>query len=124
MILFTSSQVGEVLQRLYDSGINISISSDIADGFRPSIYADGRGSLLLLPSKSIMNVVDGLAFAAARDYPNSDFAKWYRSKDSNAKQMESSPSKGFFDALDAIDEQQTIKLTWQASGEPAQDPLK
>ena len=77
MILFTSSQVGEVLQRLYDSEINISISSDIMDGFRPSIYTDGRGSLLLMPSKSIMNVVDGLAFSAARDYPNSDFAKWY-----------------------------------------------
>ena len=77
MILFTSSQVGEVLQRLYDSGINISISSDITDGFRLSIYTDGRCSLLLLPSKSIMNVVDGLAFATARDYPNSEFSRWY-----------------------------------------------
>jgi hypothetical protein len=79
MILFTSSQVGEVLQRLYNSEIDINISSEYAEGFTASvsIHQKPEQKTVAASSKGVINVIDGIAFAAARDFPQSDFAKWY-----------------------------------------------
>jgi hypothetical protein len=79
MVKFTSAQVGEVLQRLYNSEIDISLVSEYADGFSGEISVHQKPALKSRApkSKAITNVVDGMAFAAARDYPASDFAKWY-----------------------------------------------
>ena len=94
MILFTSAQVGEVLQRLYNSEINIELSSFWDSGFDYKL-GDTLNGFSEVPQKilstSIINTIDAIAFAAVNQYPDSDFAKWYRSKDSNAKQMQSSP---------------------------------
>ena len=88
MILFRSEQVGDVLQRLYDSEINIELSSfwdsgytwrlgDPANGYREPIWAGIDREVMR--SSSLLNNIDGLAFQVVLAYPESEFAEWYNS---------------------------------------------
>ena len=80
MILFRSEQVGDVLQRLYDSEINIELSSfwdsgytwrlgDPANGYREPIWAGIDREVMR--SSSLLNNIDGLAFQVVLAYPES-----------------------------------------------------
>lgn len=79
MVLFKIEQVGEVLQRLYDSEIDIMLSSLLHQGHTYGLGTFGviTGELQGPKSASITHTIDSMAFAAARDYPESDFSKWY-----------------------------------------------
>lgn len=103
MILFTSSQVGEVLQRLHDSEINILFSTYWNGGidFEVGSHSNMSGTtkfratldFLKEPQKwTIEAVLSDAALAAVARFPNSDFAKWYNAQcepkaASNAREM-------------------------------------
>lgn len=85
MTLFKIEQVGEVLRRLYDSEINVELSSfwDTGYQWRLGDYANGYPEIEPIPKQleacCLESAITGLAFAAQREYPESDFAKWYNS---------------------------------------------
>ena len=92
MILFTSSQIGEVLQRLYDSEIDIHLSSEYADGFTVGVSAHPVNKIHTIESpksKSIINTIDAIAFAVYTQYPGSEFSKWYHSLHSKEEPYQS-----------------------------------
>jgi len=88
MIHFTSSQVGEVLQRLHDSEINLMLSTFWNDGFdfdfgsllNNSGNANFRATFNFLnqekPTK-IETAISIFAQSAVKRFPNSEFSKWY-----------------------------------------------
>lgn len=108
MIQFTSSQVGEVLQRLHDSEINILFSTlwNGAIDFEVGAHRNQenntsfRGTLEFLNEpkcESISELISKAALSAVARYPNSDFALWYNALDMEAEtsavtQHESQPA--------------------------------
>lgn len=81
MVKFTSSQVGEVLQRLRNSEINFSLSCDWKTGFSIEV-SDGIEVEHVFRANtgqhSSVNAVDTLAALAVAQFPKSDFAAWYK----------------------------------------------
>lgn len=83
MVIFKIEQVGEVLLRIYDSEINIELSSFWDGGYQWLLgdKANGYPEIEYVPPhpeiNSVVDAITGLAFAAAREYPDSDFAEWY-----------------------------------------------
>jgi hypothetical protein len=81
---FRKEEVGEVLQRLYDSGISIYIDCFADDGFDVKLPSE----VLTFPtfiidndmdSRKIEDAVSVLANGAALQYPESEFNDWYKS---------------------------------------------
>ena len=85
MKIFTQNQVGEVLNRLYDSEINAKIEWFWDAGFKIAIgdFTNGWAKKTDFPEfeelnfRRINEAISGLAFWAAAIYPESEFAKWY-----------------------------------------------
>lgn len=104
MILFKSSQVGEVLQRLYNSEIDIQLSSEYSEGFTVGMKAHPKSDIHVVngpKSKSIISTIDAIAFQAAVHYQSSEFAKWYRSIDNaGAKDVPSEEKKVVFENVE------------------------
>lgn len=80
---FKKEEVGEVLQRLYDSEINIYLDCFYDQGFDVKFPS----KLLSFPtfvlpndidSRKIEDVVSVLAMGATITYPKSKFTKWYK----------------------------------------------
>ena len=87
MVNFSVQQVGEVLQRLYESEINILISSFWDAGFDWNLGDSMNGftdASQNVRSWGIANTVDVLAFHAQKMYPESEFAKWYKQQEEAA----------------------------------------
>lgn len=96
MIRFKEDQVGEILRRLYDSEINIEISSfwdggydfrigDTANGFKQigprnieRTSANSVAEYIYGSTGVVCDMITHLAFHAAEFYPESDFAIWYK----------------------------------------------
>ena len=96
MIRFKEDQVGEILRRLYDSEINIEISSfwdggydfrigDTANGFKQigprnieRTSPSSVGEHVYGSTGAVCDMIAHLAFHAAEFYPESDFAIWYK----------------------------------------------
>jgi hypothetical protein len=90
MIQFTSSQVGEVLQRLHDSEINILFSTYWNGGIDYEVGEHDNQSgttkfvatleLLSEPKRhTIEELLSYAALSAGARFPTSDFAMWYNS---------------------------------------------
>lgn len=85
MKIFTESEIGEVLKRLYDSEINAKIEWFWGGGFKCTVgdFANGWYNNYDFPEFETLNfrrineAVSALAFRAADIYPDRDFAKWY-----------------------------------------------
>lgn len=96
MVRFKEDQVGGILRRLYDSEINLEISSFWDGGYDFRIGDHANGFKEIDPQsdertepKSVAEFVYGstgvvcdmitrLAFHAANLYPESEFAEWYK----------------------------------------------
>jgi len=72
-------QVGEVLERLYDSEIEVEISSIWNDGFEFKLGHFGKEKKSNGGSKlpTFLAAVNAIAFQACVNYPDSVFAIWY-----------------------------------------------
>lgn len=68
------SYVGEVLQRIYQSRLKISISLDSQGGYFFLTEADKR---VPLKGTCIEEAVTNLASRLSPDFPESDFAEWW-----------------------------------------------
>lgn len=79
MMIFGIEQVGEILHRLFQSGIFYDIEHE-AGNITYDIGDEKSGFISVLDeneSNSISYTVSRLAREAAEEYPNSDFARWY-----------------------------------------------
>ena len=76
---FNLEDVGEILQRLNDSGINAHVSWYELDGFEYVIGNSVMGHKRSKPRNSgdPSSVISMMAYEAALLFPNSPFAKWY-----------------------------------------------
>lgn len=95
MRMFKIEEVGQVLQRIYDSEINCRVSSfwdggfDFAVGDTMNGWENHNTDSLLQACKEIENYdncrleheLSVLAFAVAEAYPQSKFAQWYQGND-------------------------------------------
>lgn len=68
------SYVGDVLQHVYDSDLDISISLISKGGYFYSKSGDKR---VPLQGTTVEEAVTHLAFRLAEEFPNSDFAAWW-----------------------------------------------
>ena len=68
------SYVGEVLQHIYDSDLDISISLISRGGYFYSTAAEKR---LPLQGTSVEEAVTHLAFRLSREFPSSSFTTWW-----------------------------------------------
>ena len=80
LILFKLEDVGDVLYRLFESGISYSIESDCKNITYDIGDANGNFIDVLddMESKSISYTISRVAREAAEEYPDSGFAVWYR----------------------------------------------
>lgn len=80
LILFKLEDVGDILFRLFESGISYSIESDCKNISYEIGDANGafNGFVDEVESKSISYTISRVARAAAEEYPDSSFAVWYR----------------------------------------------
>ena len=69
------SRVGEVLQHLYTSDVDITISLISKGGY---FYVGVNDKRIPLEGTSIEETVTHLAFKMAREFPGSLFATWWR----------------------------------------------
>jgi hypothetical protein len=69
------SYVGEVLQQVYNSDLEISISLISRGGYFYIASSDKRQSL---QGTSIEEAVTHLAFSLAKEFPASKFSDWWR----------------------------------------------
>jgi hypothetical protein len=88
--VFAKAEVGEVLQRIYDSEINVRIQSFWDGGFETAVGDEMNGwedapsivqaacKALDYNERKIEVVVAALAFEVVQHYPDSTFAQWYR----------------------------------------------
>ena len=72
-----SPPIGGILQRLYDSEINVEIHWIWDGGVEWSLGDDGHSSGT---GKNVAEAVEALANAAALEYPDSDFARWWTAR--------------------------------------------
>lgn len=86
MVHFTPEQVGEVLQRLFDSEINATVVGNNPKGLEWELGDAINGKIefqtMRTAHKSVAETVTLLAFHANIEYPESEFAKWYRNYES------------------------------------------
>lgn len=68
------SYVGEVLQRIYQSKLDISLSLNSAGGYFFLAQGDRR---VALEGTSIEEAVTNLASRVVQDFPESEFASWW-----------------------------------------------
>lgn len=68
------SYVGDVLQHLYNSDLDIEISLISKDGY---FYLSADNKRIPLHGTSIEEVVSDMAFRIAREFPASKFATWW-----------------------------------------------
>ena len=86
MMIFGIEQVGEILHRLFQSGIFYDIEHE-AGKITYDIGNEKSGFISVLDeneSNSISYTVSRLAREAAEEYPESDFARWYNEYPSKA----------------------------------------
>lgn len=98
MILFTSSQVGEVLQRLYNSEIDINMYTEFGAGYTFATKAHPSQMWRFVKKDAISDIceaVNAISFEAASQYPDSDFAKWYEYLHHPAESVVGRNSDGF-----------------------------
>jgi hypothetical protein len=69
------SYVGELLQKIYTSQLNLKISLGSEGGY---FYLSENGRRLHFQGTTIEEVVTQLALKVAADYPSSDFAYWWK----------------------------------------------
>ena len=72
-----SPLIGGILQRLYDSEINVEIHWIWDGGVEWSLCDDGHSSGM---GKTVAEAVEALANAAALAYPESDFGRWWTAR--------------------------------------------
>jgi len=83
MKTFELEHVGEILQRLNDSGINSNLSWYDLEGFD---YIIGNNLVGFKKSKALIetdwyniaSVISVMSYEAADHFPDSPFAEWYR----------------------------------------------
>jgi hypothetical protein len=77
--------VGEVLQKLYESEISMHIKSEWDNGIDAGIGTEYSGINWITKNynTNITEVVAELAEAVAEKYPDSDFANWYSNEIKN-----------------------------------------
>jgi hypothetical protein len=75
----TADLVTSVLQRLYESEINFTVSSLWDCGFRWKVGDDVNGFIAEGSATTFERAVSDLAHAAIEHFPNSAFARGYRS---------------------------------------------
>ena len=68
------SYVGDVLQHIYESDLDISISLISKGGY---FYGTAGDKRVPLQGTTVEEAVTHLAFRLAQDHPNSDFANWW-----------------------------------------------
>ncbi len=68
------SYVGEVLQRIYESGLDISIRLISRGGY---FYVSSEDKKVPLQGTNIEEAVTDLAGKLAKEFPNSTFASWW-----------------------------------------------
>lgn len=68
------SYVGEVLQQIYSSDLNISISLISSGGY---FYIESEDKRAALHGTTIEEAVTHLAFRLAQKFPGSQFATWW-----------------------------------------------
>lgn len=80
LILFKLEDVGDILFRLFESGISYSIESDCKNITYD--LGDNHGNFINVlddtESKSISYTISRIAREAAEEYPGSSFAVWYK----------------------------------------------
>jgi len=83
MKVFELAEVGAILQRLSDSGINANLSWYDLEGFD---YIIGDNLVGFKKSKALIetdwynitSVISVMSYEAAEHFPDSPFAEWYR----------------------------------------------
>ena len=75
---FTQAEVGEVLQRIYDSEIHAQIVWLWDGGFEVYIGCLGDFEQVGSQHREIENAVSELAFRLSQTHQGSAFEKWYR----------------------------------------------
>lgn len=80
MVLFKIDQVGEVLQKLHEAGVEIMLSNVSETGFNFGfIHPDGSLKWTTqIKSSSISNTINQLAFEVVIAFPKSPFTRWYK----------------------------------------------
>jgi hypothetical protein len=68
-------QVGEVLQHIYSSELNINITLFSDGGY---FYLGHNEKKTPLPGTTIEEVITHLAVRIAKEFPTSEFASWWR----------------------------------------------
>jgi len=68
------SQVGDVLQHIYSSELNVRINLFSEGGYFYFGYQDKK---IPLPGTTIEEAVTHLAFRLAKEFPGSGFASWW-----------------------------------------------
>jgi hypothetical protein len=68
------SYVGEVLQHLYDSDLNLSLSLIANGGY---FYIESEDKRVPLQGTTVEEAVTYLAFRMAEKFPSSEFATWW-----------------------------------------------
>lgn len=80
LILFKLEDVGEILFRLFESGISYSIESDCKNITYD--LGDNHGNFINVlddtESKSVSYTISRIARESAEEYPGSSFAVWYK----------------------------------------------
>jgi len=92
MIQFRKEQVGEVIERLYDSEINAQIDWFLDAGFSFGIGDACNGWSLFNRREAknnenqnthdIAETISAIAYKARQTYPDSEFSKWYNELES------------------------------------------
>lgn len=85
MTVFPSDRIGEILQKIYDSEINVQITSEWDAGFNFRIGDEMNGwedhsrvDYTIADHTKLEQVVSALAFCVAAIYPDAKFSKWVR----------------------------------------------
>lgn len=87
MKIFEQSEIGEVLQRIYNSELNFRMRSFFDSGTEWSIGDDLNGWVKfdrgIIADKKInwsdvSESISALAYCLFHVYPNSEFAQWYK----------------------------------------------
>lgn len=68
------SYVGDVLQQIYSSDLNISLSLISQGGY---FYLESENKRTQLQGTNVEEAVTDLAFRLANDFPTSPFATWW-----------------------------------------------
>lgn len=73
----------EIIEKLYHSEINYEICTFFDEGYVINLGDKFNGFKASYSADNFKEAINGLAVLAAREYPRSEFAKWWSERNGN-----------------------------------------